>query len=228
MSECRVAVVNGFHRTGTTRVFYAVQSILDALGIPFRSIGSNLGGVDEAIGRHLAGGGREWLTVKSHRWMPVKPDPQVAVLYTTRNYADVARSLIDLRLRRARIGEGTADMQKILGDVVPELIWQGFFNRYCVERFAMTRLPYETFYGRDEALIRAIAQPMGLALAEDAVSAIAEKIAVGRVKHETDAMTADHDPVTQFRKLHVSDALGAPNGRADDLPDAIRNLLVQL
>jgi hypothetical protein len=92
----------------------------------------------------------------------------------------------------------------------------------------MTRLPYETFYGRDEALIRAIAQPMGLALAEDAVSAIAEKIAVGRVKHETDAMTADHDPVTQFRKLHVSDALGAPNGRADDLPDAIRNLLVQL
>jgi hypothetical protein len=221
----KIVVVNGFSRTGSTKCFYTAQCVLTELGSPFKSLGANLSAVDSAIEQHLADAQPEWLTIKTHRWMPRRSNEAVVVFYTTRDLADVARSFIALATRRKTydgIRNGAETLELITNQ---EITWQALFNAYCAPVFSMVPIPYEKFYGADDAYVRKIASHMELTLSHTSVARIADKISVRRVKQETDSLTTPMDPVSQHRKFHISEALGAPNGSVDDLSPAIRALL---
>lgn len=223
-----VVVVNGFSRTGSTKCFCTAQCILAELDIPFKSDGANLFDVDRAIERHLAVAQRDWLTIKTHRWLPAKRNDSVKVFYTTRNLADVARSFIAVAARRKTFDGPREGPQGFDLIATQEITWQAFFNTYCASLFPMVQVSYEEFYRDDSAYVRMLAAHMGLTLSDAGVARVAARISVERIKAETDALAADIDPVTQYRKFHISETLGAPNGSMDDLPPAIRSLLGSL
>ncbi|HTR86730.1 MAG TPA: hypothetical protein VMI56_19770 [Reyranella sp.] len=223
----RVVVVNGFHRTGSTIAFYAVQAVLEAGGQKFQSAGASFQHVDRLIAQHLASG-TGWLTIKSHRWMPVEADPRVTVFHTTRNLADMGRSFIGHRRRRARFGDGTND-DWALGDLAAsEITWQALFERYCADRFPMHTIRYEDYYGDGAALARFIAGRLGIALDEATIERVAARLSADAVKARTDGQAEDVDPVTQFRRMHMSDEKGRPDGTSQGLPPQIVDLLKHL
>ncbi len=221
----KVVVVNGFHRTGSTKCYFATQRILREAGIAFKATGANLDAVDAAIAAHLAAGGPEWLTIKSHRWMPVARDPRVVVFFTTRNLADVTRSLVGLKLRRGEFAGDSAGKERLDQFATQEILWQALFDRYCARFVPMVTVPYETYYEADGPFVRMLAEHMGVPLDDGAVARVAGEIAVAAVKDETDALPADYDPVTQYRRFHISERLGRPDGSLAGLPAGVRDAL---
>lgn len=92
-AKARAFVVNGFYRTGSTKVFLAGQAILKVTGRPYVTLGMELSDIDKTLDRLEKGAfAGKWILIKTHQWMPLKKRDNVLVFFTRRNLADVASS----------------------------------------------------------------------------------------------------------------------------------------
>ncbi|HWE72288.1 MAG TPA: hypothetical protein VG328_03950 [Stellaceae bacterium] len=112
-AQAKVFIVNGFYRSGSTKVFLAGQAILRATGRPYATHGLDLQDVDRFLDQ-IDGGAfpGEWHLIKTHQWMPRIERDNVLVFFTRRNLPDVAAS----HLRRALVdGEkkAKADLRQL-------------------------------------------------------------------------------------------------------------------
>jgi len=213
----KVVVANGLHRTGSTLVYMLAQEIIRQNGQAFTHAGANLREVDALIANHKARG-QGWLTIKSHRWMPMNDDPDVVAFYTTRNLADMARSFIGVKVRHgSSVGEQTAH-------TINEIIWQDFFSRYCAPRFPhMHVIKYEDWYGREAELGAHMAERMELPLPDP--GAITRDYGVKAIQARADAMTVPAEDESQLRRQHVGPDEGRPSGSLEGLPPEVVDVL---
>ena len=226
-----VIVVNGRYRTGSTLVLNAANEILRAKGHSSRVRGADFEAVDQMIQCFDAGAYRgHWLLIKSHNWFPRAAVDGVLVLYTMRNLADVAASVVRLWHRRAS-PEKRADEQKVRSgeySLLVELRTQKLLNEFATVGRPMLRIDYDTWCHDKARLVEYLAQAMNMSLTAAEIRAAAQALDPARVKAMTDAMSAECDEETQLRRLHVSETLGAKHGGLDALSPRLKDALKEL
>ncbi len=226
-----VIVVNGRYRTGSTLVLNAANEILKVKGQSTRVRGAEFESVDRMIDCFDAGAYRgHWLLIKAHNWLPREARDGVLVLYTMRNLADVAASVVRLWQRRAS-PEKRADEQRVRSgeySIVVELRTQKLLNDFATVGRPMLRIDYDTWCHDKTLLIEHLAGAMNMTLTAAEARQAAHEIDTAHVKEMTDAMTAECDDGTQLRRLHVSETLGAKHGGLDALSPRLRDALKEL
>ena len=216
-ADCRIVVVNGLHRTGSTRVFLALQALAQAAWQPYVVRHASMRDVDILIDCALWGAFRgRWLLIKSHVWMPVREqDRQAAkVFYSKRSVADTTASTVQLSTKHNSPPEENAN------GLINQIIYQQFIDRYCAAAHPLINVQYEEFYRRDAALISFVAEKLGIALDPEALAAAAAAIDVDRIKAIADAMLVAGSDDTMIQRFHVSDTLGKPFAALHLLPEA--------
>ena len=216
-ADCRVAVVNGMYRTGSTKAFLATQAVARAAGLDYVVRSTGLSGVDRLIecGRWGACRGK-WLLIKSHHWMPLREFADTAVFYTRRNIADAIASA----WRRHKTDDELNNKwwEEFLEH---RMLFHKYTDDYCAPRYPLIEVDYDEYYGKDRELIQLFARHMGVALDEAALDVATGLIEVNRIKTFADNLQRAGDPGTLIQKYHVSETLGVPGGNLSHLPPSL-------
>lgn len=218
----RVLVVNGLHRTGSTRAFLAAQAILTATGRTYRTASHGYDGVDTLIERALWGtAGGAWVLIKTHTWMPRVPRDDVLVVYTRRNLADVAASRVRHMLRSSGKRNGSELSSAEIGLELSRIDHAMMMEKYAVAHYALTIVDYDEYFGNDRKLLALMADKMRIDITDAELAEAARFIAIDRVKDIGDKLTVAGDPKTFIQRYHVSDTLGRPGAGLAVLPEPI-------
>jgi hypothetical protein len=194
-------VCNGGYRTGSTVAYNIVREILALRGMPYTGgLRSEPGEVDAAADAFPEG--RDWVVLKSHVWAPSTAVPWMRVIYTTRDYFDVAASLVRHRESWDAV---EADLQwQVEMDVRHR-------NPLFVELYRPLILAYDYYWHRPGERVDMIGRHIGVKLSRSEVIHVLNRTSVDRaVAVQETLVDQGQDPDTLIQAGHVGAHRGQP------------------